>query len=139
MGFRHFPLEMIHPSAMRAAEAAECGKRQGKFWEIHDALFARPEKLTPRHIDALRSVDSLDAASFDRCLKEGASQSVRQDLSDARALGISGTPTFLFGVRNDAGALRVMRRESGAIPFETVASILDEMIGRADDTQRGDR
>ena len=41
--FRHFPLESIHPTALPAAVAAECLRRQGKFWPAHDALFASPD------------------------------------------------------------------------------------------------
>ncbi|HJZ06173.1 hypothetical protein A2634_01875 [Candidatus Amesbacteria bacterium RIFCSPHIGHO2_01_FULL_48_32] len=37
--YKHFPLSQIHPNAQKSAEAAECAKDQGKFWEFHDKLF----------------------------------------------------------------------------------------------------
>src|SRR5215212_3056261 len=43
--FRHFPLEQIHPHARQAAEAAEAAAAQGKFWEMHDALYGAGGRL----------------------------------------------------------------------------------------------
>ena len=52
--YRHLPLERIHPLAVKAAEAAECGRRQNRFWEMNEALYAAgidpskaARKLTP--------------------------------------------------------------------------------------------
>lgn len=41
--FRHLPLEAIHPHARRAAEAAECARRQDRFWTVHDTIFRSPD------------------------------------------------------------------------------------------------
>jgi len=43
--FKNFPIERIHPRAMSAAEGAECARRQGKFWEMHDLIFANQRAL----------------------------------------------------------------------------------------------
>src|SRR5687768_9487903 len=48
--FRHLPLEQIHPSARRAAEAAECAGDQGKFWELHDRFFEHQKSLGPEDL-----------------------------------------------------------------------------------------
>src|SRR3989344_3601321 len=43
--YKHFPLNSIHPQAQKAAEAAECANRQGKFWQYHDMLFENQQTL----------------------------------------------------------------------------------------------
>lgn len=45
MVFKNFPLWNIHPAAEPAAEAAECARAQGKFWQYHDALFDDQDRL----------------------------------------------------------------------------------------------
>src|SRR3954470_5998705 len=47
--FRHFPLEEVHPHALRAAEAAEAAAGQEKFWPMHDLLFQNQHHLKPAH------------------------------------------------------------------------------------------
>src|SRR5262245_5309109 len=50
--FRHFPLREIHPHAEASAELAEAAADQGKFWEVHDHLFAHQDALDPDHLSA---------------------------------------------------------------------------------------
>jgi len=40
---RDLPLANIHPNAQKAAEAAECAGEQGKYWQMQDKLFQKPE------------------------------------------------------------------------------------------------
>ena len=50
LAYRDYPLENIHPLARRAAEAAQCARDGGKFWEYHDVLFAQSPKLAPEDL-----------------------------------------------------------------------------------------
>jgi len=126
--FRHLPLEQKHPLARAAAEAAECSHLQGKFWPMHDALFLRPSALDSESLFAKARSIGLDVDRFRRCMNGEATSRVRQDVAEARLLGVSGTPTFLFGTIGLDGRLKVARRESGALPAEVFASILDELL-----------
>src|SRR3990172_5625253 len=78
VAFRHMPLETIPPLSLRAAEAANCGARQGRFWQLHDQLFAVPEKTGSvgaqnlREDVILQSVGAtgVDVDEFKRCFSQ---------------------------------------------------------------------
>lgn len=90
----HFPVGELHPSAVRAAEAAECARREGKFRAYHDLLFQNQEDLG---IDALLQYGAvLDfSPAFTRCLLEReTADAVADDVRAGIAAGVKGTPTF---------------------------------------------
>jgi protein-disulfide isomerase len=91
--FKDFPLPMHH-SAEKAAEAARCAGEQGKFWEYHDVLFYSRQT----EVDALKEharVLKLNGDAFDNCLDSGSqAKAVKQDLEEAKDLGLTGTPSF---------------------------------------------
>jgi len=105
--YRHLPLTSLHPNAEKAAEAAVCAQEQGKFWEMHDLMFADQSGL---EIDALKGKAKrlqLDIKSFDECLDSGKERdAVMIDTHAAEQLGIGGTPAsfingrFINGVRS---------------------------------------
>jgi protein-disulfide isomerase len=64
--FRHFPVRSSHPRAWPAACAAEAAARQGRFWEMHDALFADPARLEDPHLWERARALGLDLDRFDR-------------------------------------------------------------------------
>jgi protein-disulfide isomerase len=98
VAFRHLPLETIHPQALRAAAMAECGRRQGKFWELHDAIFlASPQELQTLSSTRLAKSFAVDGNKLENCLKGDGATTVRRDAEFANALGVHGTPTFLLG------------------------------------------
>jgi protein-disulfide isomerase len=113
--FRHFPIAESHPHAMLAAEAAEAAGAQGRFWEMHDLLFAHPQHLAAadlhRHAQAL----ALDMPRFEAELADHVYlQRVQEHLASGRASHVRSTPCFfvdgtmvdtLFGIERLAQAI----------------------------------
>lgn len=135
-GFRNLPIESKHANAMDAASAAMCAHRQGQFWKMHDALFTQPKALDSASTVAKASRLGLDVGRFEACVKQDGEGLVRKQIADAEALGITGTPTFLFGVIGKDGQLVVSRRESGAIPQKAFADILDTLLAEPKTLER---
>jgi len=95
LGYRDLPLKEIHPQAELAAEASRCAGEQGKFWELHDLLFANQNKLDrPGLVGLVRDL-KLDEKQFDSCLTSGKYQTqIEQDRQLGLRAGVSGTPGF---------------------------------------------
>jgi protein-disulfide isomerase len=106
--FRHFPLENLHPRARHAAEAAEAAGAQGKFFEMHAALFEHQTALEDADLLRYATDLELDTARFGAELDAHTHASrVREDLRGGVRAGVKGTPTFyLDDVRYD-GAIGV--------------------------------
>ena len=100
--FRNFPLTASHPHALHAAEAAEAAGAQGRFWEMHDALFEHQDVLDDAHLKTYAKVIGLDMARFDADLHARTHLSrIEEDLSSGIESGVRGTPTFYInGVRH---------------------------------------
>jgi protein-disulfide isomerase len=93
--FRHFPLEEVHSHALIAAEAAEAAGEQGRFWEMHDLLFAhQPHFLLPQ-VRELALGLNLDMRRFAAELKDHVHvPRIRDDVESGRRNGVRATPTF---------------------------------------------
>ena len=119
--YRDFPLASIHPQATLAAEAAQCAHAQGRFWEFHNALFANMNRLGPDLYQSLAISMGMDKERFATCLTfREFSQEVEKDFNAARALGVTGTPTFFIN-----GIPLV-----GAQPLEAFVEIIDRELGK---------
>jgi protein-disulfide isomerase len=95
--FRHFPLHALHPHAQNAAEAAEAAAAQGRFFEMHAALFEHQDALGDDHLVTYASDIGLDAARFRRDLQTHAHAGrVREDIDSGLESGVRGTPTFFI-------------------------------------------
>lgn len=102
--FRHLPLTDVHPHAEGAAMAAEAAGAQGRFWEMHDLLFASQDQLEPEDLIGYGADLGLDVEQFVRELDdERWAARVREDIASAEASGARGTPTFFVGTRRHVG------------------------------------
>ena len=121
ISFRHFPLP-FHENAALAAEAAVAAEAQGKFWEMHDKLFANQFDLTRPALEKYAAQIGLDMVKFRAALDghQGKGR-VDADLALGHQVGIEGTPNFFVNGRS----------VQGAQPFEEFKRVVDEEIARA--------
>ena len=98
--FRHFPVTSKHPRAQEYAEAAEAAGAQGRFWQMHDLLFAErdPDPVV------LAARLGLDVARFEEELRGGVyGAAVAEDRASGEAAGVSGTPAFFIAGERHKG------------------------------------
>lgn len=99
--YRHFPLTNIHKNAMVAAQASEAAHLQGKFWEMHDVLFAKQAEWQGESDPAVKFAQyakdlGLDEQKFTADLNaQEVKDPVTADTLAATRYRLSGTPTFL--------------------------------------------
>jgi protein-disulfide isomerase len=106
--FRHFPVRSSHPRAWAAACAAEAAGRQGRFWEMHDLLFADQGRLEDPHLWARARTLGLDLDRFEAERRRAAVEArVRRDFEAGVRGGIVTTPTLVADDRRHAGRIDV--------------------------------
>jgi protein-disulfide isomerase len=104
--FRNMPLNEMHPNAELAAEAAEAAAAQGKFWEMHDALYEHQSALGPELVRTLAQRLHLDMARFDDDLVSRRFRDhVKRDFMGGVRSGVAGTPTFFINGQRYDGSL----------------------------------
>src|SRR6188768_666243 len=120
--FRHNPLP-FHADAPLAAEAAIAAEAQGKFWEMHDKLFANQQNLKRPDLEKYAQELGLDMGKFKAALDSGAGKArIQADMALAKQVGANGTPNFYIDGRN----------VFGAVPFEEFKKVIDDDLQRAD-------
>jgi protein-disulfide isomerase len=94
---RHFPIREKHPRADATARAAEAAGRQGRFWEMHDLLFARFERVADDDLMAYAEELGLDVARFAADIADPSLiAAIEEDRESALAAGVTGTPGLLI-------------------------------------------
>ncbi len=135
------PLESIHKFAFKAAEAARCAGEQGKFWEMHDRLFANQTSLEPwkPHAEAI----GLNVPKFEGCLSSGkTAEAIRKDMAEVANAGATGTPLFFLAYTDPTSSkVKTVARVSGAQPFAAFKAQIDKLLAEApklEPTKAGD-
>ena len=130
---RDMPLEAIHPQALKAAEAAHCAGEQGKYWEMHDRLFANQNALARKDLsdsaqalglDVPRSTNASTAASQRRGCARIWSMRTRRGRRGRRPFS-SASPS---PNSSELKALRVLR---GAQPYAAFKEAIDGVLAAA--------
>ncbi|HXV68418.1 MAG TPA: thioredoxin domain-containing protein [Nitrospira sp.] len=130
--YRDYPRADQGPG-LDAATAARCAGAQGKYWAMHDRLFAEGGRLDQavylRHTAAL----GLDQAAFDRCVKDGRyTKSIFEDRLEANRWGFHGTPGFiLMRTTEEPTEKEPAVAIPGAFPFEMFAEEIDRLLASA--------
>ncbi|MFH1811191.1 MAG: thioredoxin domain-containing protein [Pseudomonadota bacterium] len=120
--FRNNPLP-FHNNAMPAAMAAMAAGEQGKFFEMHDKLFANQKALTRADLDRYAQEIGLNTSKFKAAMDNSAFKAqIEQDQKDSASVGARGTPSFFINGTKIAGAQ----------PFESFQKLIDEDIKLAD-------
>jgi protein-disulfide isomerase len=104
--FRHFPVRTSHPRAWPAACAAEAAALQGRFWDMHDSLFADQGRIEDPHLWQRARLLGLDVERFDADRRDPAvTARVRRDFQSGVRAGVVTTPTLFAGAAMHAGQI----------------------------------
>lgn len=117
--YKNYPISKLHPEAREAAAAAVAAGKQGKFWPMHDRLFANQDKLTGADLEGYARELKLDMKKWKADLPAAAEQ-VEREHGEGEKLEITGTPTLYINGRRYAGPLR----------FEELRDWVDEELAR---------
>ncbi len=102
--YRNFPLEM-HPMAEPAAEAAEFAATQGKFWEMHDAIYEHQSSLSEAMLERTGEQLGLDRNRVRQAIEESEfEQRIEADMESGDQSDVQGTPTFFINGKQLTGS-----------------------------------
>jgi protein-disulfide isomerase len=131
--FRDWPVDQLHPQAIRAHEAAHCAGEQKRYWDMHGRLFGPSGSHTPAQLMGLARDIGLDMTTFESCFTSGrATPPIRAMGEMAMNFGASGTPAFFLGLHDKATQkVTIVSALAGAQPFEVFARAIDEVLAKA--------
>jgi protein-disulfide isomerase len=134
--YRHFPLEQLHPKALKESEALECVAEIGgeeSFWKFNDILYAETpgnDRLDPAKLPEFASRINIDVAKFKTCLSSGKyAQKIAESVDAGHRAGGQGTPYSVIQIKNEFVPLVDKNGSSlGMLPVSALKSIVEQLI-----------
>jgi len=126
--YKHFPLG-FHPQAQLAAEATECAHDQGKFWELHDTIFANQKDLNEENLKKWAEEMELDMTEFNTCLDTHKyAEKVKLSMTEGQKVGVSGTPSVLIEDQLVVGAVPFEDVEQGGKTIKGFKTVIESKL-----------
>ena len=123
--YKDFPLP-FHKNAMKAASAAFCAGKQGKYFEMHNLLFENQRNLDD--VENFAKKIGLNMKKFRACMNDSATKkAVEGDIAQGRSIGVGGTPTFVLGRLVDGNTVEG-EVIAGAVPFEVFRNRIEALL-----------
>jgi protein-disulfide isomerase len=128
--FKNFPDLTAHPQAFKAHEAAACAGDQGRYWEMHDLLFANQTALAPDQLIDYAASLEVDTDLFRYCLTSGAHRgTIRRDVDEGQTGGVTLTPVFAIGLTEpNSESMEVMEVVIGVQPYATFEEAVEAVL-----------
>lgn len=131
--FVDYPIAQLHPDAFKAHEAANCAGDQGKYWEMHQSLFANNPVKDAAALTAQAAPLGIDTARFGACMSSGKhAASIKDSIQRMEQMGVGGTPLILVGLTPAAGQpMKVLAAVYGARPYADFKTAIDAALAQA--------
>ena len=126
--FQDFPLSAIHPTALKASQAASCAERQGRFWEMHEILFGQRPPFDQANLGRAASALNLDTTAFSACLASATADRAEASQEQGRRLGVKVTPSFAIATVGKDDLLIATKRVDGGQTFDSLKTALEDSL-----------
>ncbi|MEJ8566789.1 DsbA family protein [Elongatibacter sediminis] len=128
---REFPIAGLHPRAPAAAQAALCARDQGRYWEMHDILFANQRQMSDENLQDYAEEIGLEASAFSACLESDKYMAqVEADIEEGKSMGVRGTPSFVLGYTDTENPdnVKAVRFVRGAQSYDNFVRVIEELL-----------
>jgi protein-disulfide isomerase len=131
--FVDYPIAQLHPDALKSHEAANCAGDQGKYWQMHESLFANAPVRDVAQLTAQAKTIGLDVGKFSACMSSGRhAAAIRDSIERMQELGVGGTPLTLIGITPAPGApMKIVSSVYGARPYPDFKAAIEAALAQA--------